>query len=456
MSTQTHPTSRPHRTPEPTRDTTQRRPAGRTIVASVVAGAVAALVLALVVFAGGTEATITGALLLGFGFGWALMAALTVRRTSEPQRWAVVPAVVMGATGTALLVFAPGNDAMTALNRVWPPLLLAMATWMFLRVRRSVRGKARWVLAPVIGVLVLTALGATYDTIAGTDDLDSYAAPGELYDVGGHWLHLDCHGHGSPTVVLSNGLGGVSAGWARITGPVAATTRVCAYDRAGQGWSEDAASPQDGVQSAEDLHALLAEAGEHGPYVLVGHSTGGTYAMTYAARHPAQVAGLVLLDSSSPEQFTRMPAFPRQYAMMRRAYALMPTLSRLGLGQIPATSHLPAADAAKVTAITSAPQAYRNQRDEVSVIPEVFSQAQALTTLGNRPIAVLTASENVGTDGWVGAQGQLAGLSPNSVHRTVDSTHTGLLEDVRPAAESVRAITEVVSSVRTGTPLPSR
>ena len=91
MSTQTHPTSRPHRTPEPTRDATKRRPAGRTIVASVVAGAVAALVLALVVFAGGTEATITGALLLGFGFGWALMATLTVRRTRQPQRWAVVP-----------------------------------------------------------------------------------------------------------------------------------------------------------------------------------------------------------------------------------------------------------------------------------------------------------------------------------------------------------------------------
>jgi pimeloyl-ACP methyl ester carboxylesterase len=457
MSAQTHPTSRPHRTPEPTRDTTQRRPAGRTIVASVVAGAVAALVLALVVFAGGAEATITGALLLGFGFGWALMATFT-RRTSEPQRWAVVPAVAMGATGTALLVFAPGNDAMTALNRVWPPLLLAMATWMFLRVRRSVRGKARWVLATVIGVLVLTAIGAIYDTIAGTDDLDRYAAPGELYDVGGHWLHLDCHGHGSPTVVLSNGLGGASAGWARITAPLAATTRVCAYDRAGQGWSDDAASPQDGVQSAEDLHTLLAAAGEHGPYVLVGHSTGGTYAMTYAARHPAQVAGLVLLDSSSPEQFTRMPAFPRQYAMMRRGYALMPTLSRLGLGQlVPATSHLPAADAAKVTAITSTSQYYRNQRDEVSVIPEVFAQAQALTTLDDRPLAVLTASENsVGNDGWAGAQDQLAALSTNSVHRTVDSTHTGLLEDVRPAAASVRAITEVISSVRTSTPLPSR
>ena len=452
MSIQTHPTSQPHRTPEPTWDATKRRPAGRTIVASVVAGAVAALVLALVVFAGGTEATITGALLLGFGFGWALMAALTVRRTRQPQRWAIVPAVAMGATGTALVVFTPGNQTMTALNWVWPPLMVALTGWIFVQTRRSLTGKARWVLTSVIAVLALASIGATYDNIARTGDQATFAAPGKLYDVGGHRLHLDCRGHGSPTVVLSNGLGEVSASWARITAPVAAITRVCAYDRAGQGWSDDAESPRDGVQSAEDLHALLAEAGEHGPYVLVGHSTGGTYAMTYAARYPEQVAGLVLLDSSSPEQFTRMPAYPGQYAMMRRAYALLPTLSRLGMGRlVPATSHLPAADAARVAAITSAPQAYRNQRDEVSVIPEVFAQAQALTTLGGRPLAVLTASAtSTGTDGWVGAQDQLAALSPNSGHRTVHSTHAGLIEDVRPAAASVRAITEVIYSVRTG------
>ena len=453
MSTQTHPTS----PPETVEVATQGRPAGRTIVVSVVAGAVTALVLALVVFAGGTEATITGALLLGFGFGWALMATLTVRRTRHPQRWAAVPAVAMGATGTALVALTPGNEALTALNWVWPPLMVALAGWMFVQTRRSVTGKARWVLTPVVAVLTVASIGATYDNIARTGDAD-YAAPGKLYDVGGHRLHLDCQGHGSPTVVLSNGLGGVSAGWSRITGPVAETTRVCAYDRAGQGWSDEAASPRDGVESAEELHTLLSEAGEDGPYVLVGHSTGGTHAMTYAARYPEQVAGLVLLDSSSPEQFTRMPAFKGQYAMMRRAYSLMPTLNRLGLDQLlPATSHLPAADAAKVTALTSTPRYYRNQRDEVSVIPEVFTQAQALTTLGDRPLAVLTASENSdGNDGWDGAQDRLAALSPNHLHRTVDSTHMGLLEDVGPAAESVRAITAVISAVRTSTPLPTR
>jgi pimeloyl-ACP methyl ester carboxylesterase len=459
MSVQTHPTSRPHHTPEPTREATFRRAAGRTIVASVVAGAVAALVLALVVFAGGTEATITGALLLGFGFGWALMATLTVRRTRQPQRWAVVPAVAMGVTGTALLVFTPGNQTMTALNWVWPPLMVALAGWMFVQMRRSVTGKARWLLTPVIAVLVLASVGAAYGNIARTVDQDTFPAPGKLYDVGGRRLHLDCRGEGSPTVVLSNGLGGMSAGWARITAPVAATSRVCAYDRAGQGWSEEAASPRDGVQSAADLHTLLAEAGEHGPYVLVGHSTGGTFAMTYAARYPDQVAGLVLLDSSTPEQFNRIPAFPGQYELlMRRGLALLPTLSRLGLGYlIPGTSHLPAADATRVNAITAAPQAYRSQRDEISVLPKVFAQAQALTTFGDRPLAVLTASATAtGTGGWVGAQNQLAALSTHSVHRTVESTHEGLLEDVQPAEESVRAITEVVSSVRTRTPLPAR
>ena len=458
MSTQAHRTSRPHSTPEPTRHATLSRPAGRIIVASVVAGAVAAMVLALVVFAGGTEATITGGLLLGFGFGWALMATVTVRRSRQPQRWAVVPAVAMGATGATLVVFNPGNQTLTALNWVWPPLTVALTAWMFVQMRRSVTGKARWVLTPVLAVLALASIGATYANIAGTRDQATLAAPGKLYDVGGHRLHLDCHGHGSPTVVLSNGLGGVSAGWARITGPVAETTRVCAYDRAGQGWSEDAVSPLDGVQSAEELHTLLAKAGEHGPYVLVGHSTGGTDAMNYAARYPEQVAGMVLLDSSSPEQFTRMPAFSGQYTMMMRpTYSLMPTLSRLGVGQIPVSSHLPAADAAKVTAITSRPKYYRNQRDEVSVIPEVFAQAQALTTLGDRPLAVLTASETShGTDGWVSAQDQLTALSSNSVHRTVHSTHPGLLEDVHPAAASVHAITEVIAAVRTSTLLPSR
>jgi pimeloyl-ACP methyl ester carboxylesterase len=456
VSVHTQPMNLQHRTPaspEPVGE--GRRGAGRTIVASVLAGAVVALLLVLIVFPGAAEATTTGMVLLAFGFGWALMAFLTVRRTRQPQRWASVPAAAMSATGAALVVFTPGEQTMAVLNWVWPPVTAALAVWMFVQVRRSVTGRSRWVLYPLTAGLVLASLGATYGNIRIAIDDVHEAAPGTLYDVGGHRLHLDCHGHGSPTVVLSNGLGGLSAGWARITAPIAETTRVCAFDRAGQGWSDEAGSPRDGVQSAQELHTLLAVAGEHGPYLLVGHSTGGTHALTYAAEYPEQVAGMVLLDSSSPEQFTRMPAFPGQYAMMRRLYGPLSSLSRLGLGQlVPGASHLPAADAATVNAMTSAPRSYRNQRDEVSVLPEVFTQAQALTTLGDRPLAVLTASAtSTGTEGWDGAQDQLTALSTDSVHRTVASTHEGLLEDVRPAAASFRAITEVLESVRVGSPL---
>jgi pimeloyl-ACP methyl ester carboxylesterase len=96
----------------------------------------------------------------------------------------------------------------------------------------------------------------------------------------------------------------MSPSWSRIAPAASRTTRVCAYDRAGQGWSDDPPHPQDGLQAATDLHTLLDRAGEDVPYVLVGHSTGGTYAMTCAARYPEQVAGMVLLDSSNPYEST--------------------------------------------------------------------------------------------------------------------------------------------------------
>ena len=138
---------------------------------------------------------------------------------------------------------------------------------------------------------------------------------------------------------------------------------------------------------------------------------------------------------------------------MRRGLALLPTAARLGLARLASAPHLPAPAGVQVQALTSTAKAMRNGRDEISVAPDVFAQAQALTTLGERPLAVLTTSESLGGAGWAGAQDQLAELSTNRVHRTVDSTHAGLVDDALPAAQSVRAIDRVVIAVRTGTPL---
>ena len=154
----------------------------------------------------------------------------------QPQRWAAVPAVAMGATGTALLIFTPGNETLTSLNWVWPPLLVALAVWMLVQVRRSVTGKARWVLTPVVAVLALASIGATYDNIARTGDQATVAAPGKLYDVGGHRLHLDCHGHGvpqsfSPTVSAGSPRAGRGSPAPSRRPPASAPTTV--PDRAG-------------------------------------------------------------------------------------------------------------------------------------------------------------------------------------------------------------------------------
>jgi pimeloyl-ACP methyl ester carboxylesterase len=436
-------------------------PVARIIALSLATGAAVAALLTLVVFPGGTESTITGSLLVGFGVGWALMWWLTSRFTRRPLRWAAVPAAAMAIPGAALLVFTPGGSAMATMSWVWPVPALVLAIHIWMHARRSVPRRGRWMITPVAAVLAVGSVGAVYEDVSVVRDHHVYSGPGATYEVNGHRLYLDCRGHGSPTVVLSNGLGEVAASWTRIIDQVGADTRVCAYDRAGQGWSGDVAHPQDGVTAARDLHTLLREAGEHGPYVLVGHSIGGSYAMTYAAHYPRQVAGMVLLDSSSPHQFTLLPAYSTQYAvMLRRGLAFLPTLDRLGLGRLVADitpSHFSQPTAGVVISLTTSARAATNGRDEISLLPELFRQAGALTSLHGRPLVVVTSTDNERkTAGWGEAQDQLAAVSTNVVHRIVDATHPGLLEDQSPARASAAAIDAVITAVRSGTHVSDR
>ena len=108
---------------------------------------------------------------------------------------------------------------------------------------------------------------------------------------------------------------------------------VAALFLAGRGWSESAGGPQDGVEVATDLHTLLERAGERGPFVLAGHSAGGIYVLNFAHLYPEQVAGVVLLDSMHPQHYTKIDGWPTFYEMFRRASAVLPSLSRLGVGR---------------------------------------------------------------------------------------------------------------------------
>ena len=127
-------------------------------------------------------------------------------------------------------------------------------------------------------------------------------APGRLIDLGGYKLHLNCTGKGSPTVVLSAGSGDFSFDWALVQPEVARFTRVCSYDRAGLGGSEALPPPRDADRIAAELHELLHQANVSGPLVLMGHSIAGLYVRDYASRYPADIAGLVFVDASTPLQ----------------------------------------------------------------------------------------------------------------------------------------------------------
>jgi pimeloyl-ACP methyl ester carboxylesterase len=281
--------------------------------------------------------------------------------------------------------------------------------------------------------------------------------PGRLIDVGGHKLHINCAGTGSPTVVLEPGLGEPSTAMAWISADVAATTRVCVYDRAGRGWSESAATPQDGVQVATDLHTLLDRAGEHGPYVLAGHSAGGLYVLNFARLYPGDVAGVALLDSMSPQQYTAVDGWPAFYEMYRRASAVMPSLSRFGVGRLMYSgSDLPAPASDQELAFMATPRAARSVRDEFSQIRTTMREAQALTTLGDRPLIVLTAEKGA-LGGWIDAQDKLAALSTNSDHRMLpNAEHEMVTAHQATAAQAARGIRDVVGAVRTGTPINGR
>jgi pimeloyl-ACP methyl ester carboxylesterase len=424
------------------------------IAGSVLAGLALAIILAIGPASGAPEHVITGSVLLGFGLGWALLALLTTRLTDQPQRWAVVPAAFMVLVGLGLIVLAPSAGVMDALGWVWPPVVLALVIWMIVQIRRTLRGRSRWLLYPVFGVLALMAVGGGLETILEAVDRGAHPMTGQLVDVGGHRLHINCTGSGSPTVVLESGAAEASFYWGRIAPAVAGTTKVCVYDRAGRGFSEAAAGPQDGVAVGNDLHALLAASGNAGPYVLVGHSTGGAYVRIFAARYPDEVAGMVLLDSQPADAFTALPDYPAFYSSTHTVLALLPSVARLGIFRLAyasAFADLPEPARGEERADQATPRSAASGRDEFAAIPATLQAAMALTSFGDRPLVVVTALTDA-SRGWLPAQETMAALSTNSSHRVLqDMTHAALITSEGGAAASSKAIIDAVAAVRSGT-----
>jgi pimeloyl-ACP methyl ester carboxylesterase len=149
----------------------------------------------------------------------------------------------------------------------------------------------------VVALIVLGAVGATWNYLAVRRDREANPPPGRMYDVDGHAMHLYCSGTGSPTLVLESGHGEDFTVWGKVQPALSLVTRTCSYDRSGFGWSDPQPGARDAVHIADQLHALLLKAGITSPIVLTGHSGGGLYARVYASRFPQDIAGLILVDA---------------------------------------------------------------------------------------------------------------------------------------------------------------
>jgi len=325
----------------------------------------------------------------------------------------------------------------------------------------------KWAAIVVGGCLaLLLAIGALWEQIEQRQVAAAYPAPGRLVDIGGRRMQIECRGTGSPTVVFETGLDYFgSLAWAKVYGPVAEFTHACAYSRAGIVWSDDKPGPHDGLGVAHDLHATLAAAGEKGPFVMVGLSMGGPYSTIYTGLYGDQLAGLVYVDASHPDQLKRFEAvlgkIPNEKAFIQEVGG---KLSWTGIPRLVASrarnskSEMMSAMLPKSREVALAffATSLGPMVSEREALAATFDEAGAYRNLGARPVVVLThgkptpemsEAETEKFDKiWLEMQKDMATWSSHGTQRTIRDAGHYIPNDDPDAV--IAAILEVVDDVR--------
>lgn len=288
-----------------------------------------------------------------------------------------------------------------------------MATSVALPVKAKSRvwKVVRWLLFIVVGLAVCAAIaGAVYQTIGNWRDARRFPQQGRLVNLGPQFantnLNIDCSGQaspGSPTVILDSGLGVPAVGWKLVQPEIAKFTRVCSYDRAGYGWSSPGPMPRTSSEIAKELHALLSAAGEKPPYILVAHSFGGYNVRVYTGMYPAEVAALVLVDTSHEDQVSRMPRSLKEFQQsqtkeLESQRKLFPVLLFFGVARWSMgreyDSRLPHDFQDEIRYLQLQPKFLDATGGEFRSFEESAQEVHAAGTLGDRPLVVLTAGKN--------------------------------------------------------------
>jgi pimeloyl-ACP methyl ester carboxylesterase len=313
----------------------------------------------------------------------------------------------------------------------------------------------------VLITLIVVALVAAflYQNISETRERRFHPMPGQLVDIGGYKMHIYCTGQGSPTVILDAGMGDSFISWHKVQPEIAKFTRVCSYDRAGLGYSDTSPRPSTSKDFAQELHLLLQNAGITPPYILVGHSMGGFNVRLYASlyRHEAgsEVAGVVLVDSSHPEQQERLPPELNDLdATWLREQEFFEFTMPFG---IPRLLGFCGNDAA-VRAVDCNFHSVRESVAELKAISESAAQTAATGSLGDMPLAVLSHDPDMpqpdlpedlvkpANDAWQQMQQELAHLS--SKGRQVIAKNSGHYIQLDRPDLVIEAVRSLVNQAR--------
>jgi pimeloyl-ACP methyl ester carboxylesterase len=326
-----------------------------------------------------------------------------------------------------------------------------------------------WLRRIVVSVLLLLAAlivaGFLYENIFEARDIRFNPAPGRRYDVGGYKMHLDCTGAdgGSPTVILESGLGDTYISWRKVQPEIAKFTRVCSYDRAGLGFSDSSPKPRTSQVIAQELHALLNAAAIAPPYVLVGHSMGGYDVRLYASLYRSEVAGMVLVDASHPDQENRLPAeLKNMEGSWQREAMFLEYATPFGVPRLIGLCDQPPAERAAECNFHSA----REGVAELQSFKESAAQTAATGSLGDMPLAVLSHDPNKPyadlpadlakptNEAWEKMQEELAHLSTRGTQTAVKgSSHYIQIDSPEVVIATVR---DIVNQARQAQPAASR
>ena len=321
------------------------------------------------------------------------------------------------------------------------------------------------------GSLLSIALvsGLVYEQVQRAKDREQFPQIGRSVDIGGRTLNLYCSGTGSPAVILQsgatwpffdspkamfeNGVPRPGYSWTWIQRELANVTTACWYDRAGSGWSDLGPYPRDSASQARELHALLQSAGVAPPYVLVAESSAALDARVYAAAHPGEVAGLVLVDGVHPDLLiagwrSKRPRFPAQ---VRHSQDLaVQAANRLGLYRLgpvrpapdPPPPHLTADEWRTIWHLTQSSKARSALIQDITVFRQSATQARAAGNLGDRPLRVI----NSGRLGGMDLQSDFVQLSTRGKQIVVINGEGDLI--YREPEAIVQAAHEVVAAAR--------